>query len=178
VPSCQSAARLEQLQHPRVAANAATQQQRLASSFPHLTVPASAVLGLRNNSEAESEHPTLLEWAFACVRSRAFRLGESTFAFVPFLDVANHADAPTSNFRVAADGGVELVAVGDVAQGGEVSVSYTGPGGATSTRLLVQYGFAPASNPADRLDLGLVPGMPTPEALRGSPCVGGVERQW
>ena len=45
------------------------------------------------------EQPSFFEWAFACVRSRAFRLGEQRFAFVPFLDIANHSPSPNAGFR-------------------------------------------------------------------------------
>lgn len=45
------------------------------------------------------ELPTFFEWAFACVRSRAFRLGDQRFAYVPFMDVANHAERPNAAFR-------------------------------------------------------------------------------
>lgn len=41
-----------------------------------------------------------MEWGFACVRSRAFRLGPEAFAFVPFLDMANHAVSVCARARV------------------------------------------------------------------------------
>ncbi len=43
--------------------------------------------------------PSFFEWAFACVRSRAFQLGEQRYAFVPFLDIANHSPTPNAGFR-------------------------------------------------------------------------------
>lgn len=43
--------------------------------------------------------PTFMQWALACVRSRAFKVGNDAFAFVPFLDIANHAEQPTADFR-------------------------------------------------------------------------------
>ena len=46
--------------------------------------------------------PSYLQWGFACVRSRAFRLGPQAFGCVPFLDFANHTDAPNSDIKVAA----------------------------------------------------------------------------
>ena len=74
--------------------------------------------------------PTWLEWAFGCVRSRAFRLGPESFAFVPFLDAANHAAEPSCDFRLAPDGSrVELVAVQEARAGEEATISYTGPQG-------------------------------------------------
>jgi SET domain len=162
LPFCQPGAALAALQHPRVAAAAAAQQARLAGAFPRLAAPAAA---------AAVAHPTLLEWGLACVRSRAFQLGPSRFAYVPFLDCANHAVDPNADFRAAPDAGaVELVATGDLKVGDEVTLSYTGPGGATNRRLLVQYGFVHEENPADRLDLGLTQGYISPKPLRGSPC--------
>lgn len=72
-----------------------------------------------------------MEWASACVKSRALQLGPQAFAMVPFLDVANHASVkPTANFRLTADGEhVELVAMGRVLPGDEVTISYTGDAG-------------------------------------------------
>ena len=43
--------------------------------------------------------PSWLQWGFACVRSRAFELRKDCFAFVPFLDGANHAADPSCDFR-------------------------------------------------------------------------------
>lgn len=43
--------------------------------------------------------PSWLQWGFACVRSRAFELRKDCFAFVPFLDGANHAPDPSCDFR-------------------------------------------------------------------------------
>lgn len=43
--------------------------------------------------------PTFFEWAFACVRSRAFRLNSQRYAFVPFADIANHSAQPNVGFR-------------------------------------------------------------------------------
>lgn len=73
--------------------------------------------------------PGWLQWAFACVRSRAFCLGPDRFAFVPFLDVANHAAEPRGAFREAGDA-VELVALaGGVEAGQQVTISYSGERG-------------------------------------------------
>lgn len=143
---------------------ARAQRARLAAAFPGLAAP---MLEGGNGDEAdEVAHPTHMEWAFACVRSRAFALGGGggregagaaapTFAFVPFLDLANHApDTPNADFGLSADGStVRLVAVAPVAAGDEVTISYTGAAGATNARLMAQYGFALPSNPADRLEV-------------------------
>jgi hypothetical protein len=57
-------------------------------------------------------------------------VGKEAFAFIPFLDQANHAPQPNSDFKPSADGGAyELVAVADIAAGSEVTISYTGPAG-------------------------------------------------
>lgn len=47
--------------------------------------------------------PSWLQWGFACVRSRAFKLRDECFAFVPFLDLANHALDPSCDFRWGGD---------------------------------------------------------------------------
>jgi hypothetical protein len=105
--------------------------------------------------------PSYLQWGFGCVRSRAFRLGAQAFGCVPFLDFANHTDAPNADLRVAAiadegkeepqpaaaaaggsdgsdsspstsHGWVELVALSDIPAGSEVTMSYSGPAGFTN----------------------------------------------
>jgi hypothetical protein len=60
----------------------------------------------------------------------ACRVGQEAFAFIPFLDQANHAAQPNADFKPAVDGlAYELVAVQDIAAGAEVTISYTGPAG-------------------------------------------------
>lgn len=90
-------------------------QARLADLFPGLSDPIA------------KDQPTWMEWAFGCVRSRAFRLGRDRFAFVPFLDAANHDARPNAAFRESG-GCVELVAVADARSGDEATISYCEPG--------------------------------------------------
>eukprot|EP00198_Chlamydomonas_reinhardtii_P009549 XP_001698886.1 predicted protein [Chlamydomonas reinhardtii] len=82
LPMCWEPQRLAQLQHRDIATAAEAQQDRLMGLFPELMEPLAP------------DVPSWFQWAFACVRSRAFRAGPDAFAFVPFLDLANHADAP------------------------------------------------------------------------------------
>ena len=65
-------------------------QERLRNLFPGLA------------GEMGPEQPSFFEWAFACVRSRAFRLSKQRFAFVPFMDIANHSSSPNAGFRYLA----------------------------------------------------------------------------
>lgn len=121
--------------------------------------------------EERSDHPSVLEWAFACIRSRAFRISADAHALVPFLDIANHADRPNADFAFdTTDEAVVLAAVEAVKAGQEVTISYTGESGATNQRLLVQYGFVQAGNEGDRLHLGLVAGALPNHPLQGPPC--------
>ncbi|KAL4451460.1 hypothetical protein ABPG75_007122 [Micractinium tetrahymenae] len=145
LPLCFPPALLCELQHGAIEAGARAQQERLAGLFPGLAAPMA--------ESAAGPGPSWLQWGFACVRSRAFQLGDQFFAFAPFLDVANHEAEPTCDFRLSADGkAVELVAVKDLAVGQEATISYTGPQGMTNQRLMAQYGFVPrAGNPGDRL---------------------------
>jgi hypothetical protein len=103
--------------------------------------------------------PSYLQWGFACVRSRAFKLGPQAFGCVPFLDFANHADAPNADISVTAaaagseqqqqqedeqergeeassisssEGYVELLALADIPAGSEITMSYSGPEGFTN----------------------------------------------
>lgn len=57
---------------------------------PHPACPAAA---------AATGGPSWLQWAFGCVRSRAFKLRDECFACVPYLDVANHHHDPSCDFR-------------------------------------------------------------------------------
>ena len=77
-----------------VACQQRQQQQWLAGPPARASWPAAA--------PAPAGGPSWLQWGFACVRSRAFRLREDCFAFVPFLDLANHAADPSCDFRHAA----------------------------------------------------------------------------
>lgn len=90
-------------------------QEQLAALFPGLAAPMEGSCGT-----------TFMQWALACVRSRAFQLGKERFAFVPFLDIANHAPQPNVAFRNSTSAAaIELVAVSDVEPGQEVLISYT-----------------------------------------------------
>ena len=91
-------------------------------------------------------------------------------AFVPFVDMANHADDPNCEVQgrgVGADGGYEvvgLVATRDLAVGEEATISYGA--GMTNAVLLAAYGFVPPqANRHDRLRLPASEGLP---ALSGA----------
>ncbi|GIM10040.1 hypothetical protein Vretimale_13795, partial [Volvox reticuliferus] len=161
LPMCWGEARLAQLQHADIAQAAAAQQARLTALFPELMEPLAP------------DVPSWLQWAFACVRSRAFRVGADAFAFIPFLDFANHADGPTNDQRPPTVNGTpcrptanadfcmtpttsnddergegggsffELVALRDITPGEEVTICYSGPEGYTNQRYMAQYGFVP-----------------------------------
>jgi hypothetical protein len=157
LPACLPADLLDATAHPALIDGAAAQKARLAKAFPTMAVPA---------CEDGSASPTHMEWAFGCVRSRAFALGSDRFAVVPFLDAANHAAGdsarPAAAYRFVEGPGmgidddgdrVELVTLRPIKAGEEVTISYTGPSGAPNRRLMAQYGFVPVGgNPADRLD--------------------------
>jgi hypothetical protein len=111
-------------------------------------------------SPIEEGLPSYLQWGFACVRSRAFRLGPQAFGCVPFLDFANHTDAPNADINVvdaaaagsdqqqqqqqqqeegeeassisSSEGYVELLALADIPAGSEITMSYSGPEGFTN----------------------------------------------
>ena len=144
LPCCLPDGMLDGLGDAGLAERARAQRARLDAAFPGLAAPASDAGPI----------PSHFQWAFGCVRSRAFALGGETFAFVPFLDVANHAPDPSADFLRAEDGSVRLVARRAVPEGGAVTISYTGAGGARNDRLFAQYGFVPAGgSPDDRVEL-------------------------
>ena len=83
---------LAELQDSSIQANALAQRERLAGLFPSLAAPTDG-----------TQLPSLLR-SFACVRSRAFKASDDCFAFVPFLDTANHANEPNADFRCTPEG--------------------------------------------------------------------------
>jgi hypothetical protein len=90
--------------------------------------------------------PRPLPYAYALVVSRCFAMGDGdTFAFVPWLDMANHDAAPAANFASDKRGFV-LRALTPIAKGDEVSVCYGEE--YTSARLFEQYGFVPCNGTA------------------------------
>jgi hypothetical protein len=141
LPVCLPENLLTQLEHKDIIEAARQQKQRLRDLFPGLSVP------LCENG------PTYLEYAFACVRSRAFRLGQDIFAFVPFLDAVNHNIDPNTNFEMSVDGStVNLVSLKEIKENEELTISYTGTLGYTNQRYFAQYGFVPhLGNPFDRI---------------------------
>lgn len=111
-------AMLLELQHTLMIDAAIEQKQRLKSIFPGFSTP----------MEGESG-PTFMEWAAACVRSRALQLGPQAFAFVPFIDVANHDhERPNADFKVEGEY-VVLAAIRRIASGDQVTIRYTGEAG-------------------------------------------------
>ena len=82
------------------------------------------------------------------------------------------AQSPPQQGSQAAGGGlsVALVATEAIAEGSEVTISYTGVSGATNRRLMVQYGFSIPDNQHDRLDFELFEGYVGTTPLRGAPC--------
>jgi hypothetical protein len=153
LPLCLPPSMLLELQDADLASKALLQKDRLRDLFPGLAVPVDA-------DDADDPDggsgPTWMEYAFACVRSRAFSLGKDRFAFVPILDAANHALEPNADFTYSpADGGkIVLFALEDAMAGDEVTISYTGRVGYKNKRLFAQYGFVlEEGNPFDTFDL-------------------------
>ena len=68
LPLCLPQSLLALAGHKDLERAALEQQRRLQETYPGLAVPASA----------SSEFPTMMQWALACVRSRAFSLSESS----------------------------------------------------------------------------------------------------
>jgi len=132
---------LPDMQHPEAMAAALAQQERLRDLFPDMVPSPDA---------PEAEYPTPLMWAWALVRSRAFSCGPNHFAFVPFLDMANHAGHPNADFECAvrAGGSYTLRAACPLPAGAEVTISYAPR--MDNQRQFAQYGFvAPGGNPHD-----------------------------
>ena len=144
LPLCLPPSMLDQLQDAELARKALEQKDRLKDLFPGLAV---AMDG--------DDGPTWMEYAFGCVRSRGFSLGEDRFAFVPVLDAANHAMDPNADFSFnPSNDTIVLFAMENIKAGDEVTISYTGRVGYTNKRLMTQYGFVLANgNPFDVFSL-------------------------
>ena len=169
---------LAELQDPELEEDARIERARLQTLMPDLMDP------------LEPGGPPVGAWALALVRSRAMlagkvRGGGDAHAIVPFLDLANHATAPTIDYRcdgveTPASSGLEpqatenldrfeLVALGDAESGEELRLAYT-KGTLTSREHFAQYGFAPeGGSPVDRVDLGPIGGSGEdgPSAIEG-----------
>ncbi|CAN0415310.1 unnamed protein product [Ascophyllum nodosum] len=189
VPFCLPERLLTQLHNEGMAGRARRQVERLRSLYPGfmrtlLSHPRTAVYaaateewdGDSRGGPASSESdvaPMALAWAFAMVRSRAFAGGDGRFAFVPFLDMANHGFAPSTNFTFEDPGAFRLRAMRDIRAGEEVTISYGER--LDAEQLMVQYGFPvppmvlisrPLGDPASRRDRSST-AMPVPGGKEG-----------
>ncbi|MBK7826347.1 SET domain-containing protein [Nannocystis sp.] len=91
--------------------------------------------------------------ARAQVGSRCFFLGElHGEALVPLADLLNHAPQPNTGWQLDARGDFVLRAVRPLAAGAELHHSY---GEISNARLLLNYGFTEADNPARACSLEL-----------------------
>jgi len=143
LPLCMPEGMLCELQDDDMEHKAVEQKERLRGLFPGLGVP------------MEDDGPTWMEYAFGCVRSRAFTHGDGRYAFVPILDAANHALEPNADFSFNPNTNkILLFAMEDIAEGEEITISYTGRVGYTNARMMAQYGFVfENGNPFDRYSL-------------------------
>lgn len=135
---------LYEMQDEEMEAEAALLRHKLAMLYPlldeHAVHPATA--GYEEMGAPMEQIPKPLVYMYALVASRCFRMSDGdTFAFVPFLDMCNHAAKPTANFG-SGQGGFALEALKPLNQGDEVSICYGED--YTTSRLFSQYGFVPA----------------------------------
>jgi len=126
-PLCLPQAMLPELQNvelqAKVQAKRALFQDLHPSLHAHATHPVTA--SYTNRGFPMEYIPRPLPYAYALVVSRCFAMADGdTFAFVPFLDMAQHADVPTANFRVDAQDGATLTALADLKPGEEVTINY------------------------------------------------------
>lgn len=143
LPLCMPEEMLCELQDDEMERKAKEQKERLRGLFPGLGVA------------MEDGGPTWMEYAFGCVRSRAFSLGKDAYAFVPILDAANHALEPNADFSFNPNtNSILLFAMENISAGDEITISYTGKVGYTNARMMAQYGFVfDHGNPFDRYSL-------------------------
>ena len=141
-------AMLDELQDDEMADKTRQLREKLRALYPDLAThsvhPATA--GYERMGAPMDQIPLPLPYAYALVVSRCFTMSDGdTFAFVPFLDMADHAAQPSANFASDARGFV-LKSLRPIAMGEEVSICYGEE--YTTRRLFEQYGFAPAEGTA------------------------------
>lgn len=168
LPLCMSSLwMLDQIQASSIKEGAIAQQNRLrsisalfADARAHRITSAAEERKqdiVRKQTSAATSPPPLspLQWAFAMVRSRCFKVGPDSFAFVPMVDMANHDPLhPTAVFETVPDAAVKfsafaLRAARDLDAGTEITISYGD--GHDNDRLFVQYGFTMDANPNDSI---------------------------
>jgi hypothetical protein len=147
-PLALPAALLPELQDAQLEAKTLELRSRLHELYPLLADHAChpATNAYRAMGAPMDQIPLPLEYCYGLVVSRCFAMADGdTFAFVPFLDMADHAARPCANF--ASDPrGFTLRALRPVAAGEPVTICYGED--YTSRRLFSQYGFAPAEGTA------------------------------
>ena len=139
---------LAEIQDDALAAKATEKKELLAKLYPlladhavHPATQAYAAMGAPMD-----QIPLPLPYAYALVVSRCFTMSDGdTFAFVPFLDMADHEARPAANFQSDTRGFV-LKALRPVAAGEAVSICYGED--YTTRRLFEQYGFVPEDGTA------------------------------
>ena len=139
---------LAEVQDDEVVAKTRALRQKLEELYPvlnsHAVHPATAAYEAMG--APMDQIPLPLQYAYALVVSRCFTMSDGdTFAFVPFLDMADHEAQPTANFASDARGFV-LKALRPIAAGEPVSICYGED--YTSRRLFEQYGFCPEQGTA------------------------------
>ena len=162
-PSCLPEQLLLELQHDAAEQGGRAQQDRLRMLFPSMMPPRIPDQG--------QEAP--LQWAFACVRSRAYAASPpktsavqydvDTFAFVPFFDLINHGEEEEDGHLDSANTdchacperqAFELFATRDVEKGEELLTCYKPR--MDNRIMFALYGFVPSDgNPNDSIDVGL-----------------------
>ena len=155
VPFCLPPKQLQAFNDEGLIQGALRQKERLKSLFPTLQDPA------LHRMTAHWPHMSPLEWAFAMVRSRCFKIGGDLdfFAIVPIIELANHAMQKDSNVRFEVDdvvlhtagvpsGTCILRAKRAISEGEAVALSYDEGEvpGYSNRRLTMQYGFSIPEN--------------------------------
>jgi hypothetical protein len=120
---------LDELQDDEMANKTRALRERLASLYPSLASHSvhPATVGYERMGAPMDQIPLPLPFCYALVVSRCFTTSDpDTFAFVPFLDMADHAARPAANF--ASDGrGFVLKALRPIKSGEEVGAANPHP---------------------------------------------------
>lgn len=154
MPFCLPVEILEMFQDSDMIERAIAQKKRLQNLFPTLQDPQ------LHRLTAQWPHVTPLQYTFAMVRSRCFRLGDlDWFAIVPIIELANHNAQDQSNARFEAQnvdvdeagiptGSCILRAKRAIEEGSAVHISYDEGESVpySNKRLMTQYGFSLPTN--------------------------------
>ncbi|KAL8451841.1 hypothetical protein Emed_001721 [Eimeria media] len=179
IPLFWKAAEVRALAHP-IASSVFERHYRLQRSIPRFELMLREIISLQMFQRSELDSKALFKRllsAYATTVSRAVRMPNAGRAFVPLIDLCDHAaeggnarlrlsdsfivnnkqedSLKSDDQRCCNEGGfIQLVATKDISPNEEIRVSY---GNFDNATLLLNYGLLPSVNPHDKIDVEFSP---------------------